>query len=199
MDAIVLGFVSGSPASEVATDNGLNLKTVQLYYGRIRELLAKDRENHLARSYGSSRVSPELFTRSRSEQWRNAIFIGCLVDQENEIELLFANDGAEESARLASDDVSGWLVAADQKAMEDLQLDRMFCLPGKNAKEKARTFWTHAKRRLSAYCGGFKKHFRLYLREMEYRNNMENPATAREHIEELLDQTTLTSTGEEDA
>ena len=77
MDAVVAGFVAGDPASKVAREAGLNLKTVQLYYGRIRELLARDRENQLARTYGSAEVSPDLFrTSGISEKWRNAIFMG---------------------------------------------------------------------------------------------------------------------------
>lgn len=201
MEAIISGFAAGDPTSKVAAEAGLNLKTVQLYYGRIRELLAKDREEYLADCYGSAQVSADFFTDSELRgQWRNAEFIGCLIAQDTEMELLFVNEAdTENSASLDSAAVAGWLVAADRRAMEDPQLDRIFCLAGKNRKERARTFWINAKRRLSAYCGGFKKHFRLYLREMEFRNNMESTAAAREHIGELLDQTTITPTGEEDA
>jgi len=201
MEAIVSGFAAGDPASKVVTETGLNLKTVQLYYGRIRELLAKDREKYLADCYGSAQVSAGFFAESAvSAQWSNAEFIGCLIAQHTEMELLFVNEtDADNSACIDSAAVAGWLVAADRRAMEDPQLDRIFCLAGKNTKERARTFWMNAKRRLSAYCGGFKNHFRLYLREMEFRNNIESTTAAREHIGELLDQTTNTPTGEDDA
>ncbi len=201
MDAIVFAFVAGSPASEVAAETRLNLKTVQFYFSRIRELLARDRESQLAESYGSAQVSHDLFASSDvGEKWRNAIFMGCLVSQENEMELLFADhNDTDNKARLASIDVSGWLVAADRNAYENLQLDRIFCLPGKNAKERAHSFWANAKHRLSAYCGGFKKHFKLYLREMEFRNNITSTTAAREQIGDLLNQNKSRPGGEEDA
>jgi len=201
MAAIVTGFADGCPASEITKTSGLNLKTVQLYYSRIRELIAEEREKYLFEQYGGGEVSPEIFLDSDlGEQWRNAIFIGCLVDQENEMDLLFANDKtADNTANLESAAVAGWLVAADRHALENLDLDRIFCLPGKSAKERARTFWKNTKHRLAAYCGGFKKNFRLYLREMEFRNNIKSPAAAREQIEKLLDQSTTKPTGDEDA
>ena len=198
MDAIIFGFVAGTPASEIAEETALNLKTVQLYYSRIRALLAEDREIHLAETYGAAQVSPDLFSSSDvSERWRQAIFMGCLIDQGTEMELLFTNpDTAENTARIDSSEVSGWLVAADKKAREDLHLDKIFCLPGTNAKDRARTFWTNAKHQLAAYCGGFKNHFKLYLREMEFRNNIKNPTAARKQIGDLLDHN---PGGEEDA
>ena len=201
IEAIVSGFSDGTPASAVATSSGLNPKTVQLYYGRIRELLATDREQYLARCYGSAEVSPEIFTDSGvSGKLRNAIFIGCLVASNTEIELFFVNDtGNNDVARLEPSAVSGWLVAADRQALENKQLDGILCLAGSGAKERARIFWLYAKHRLAAYCGGFKKHFRLYLREMEFRDNMESTATAHEHIGDLLERNTITSRGEKNA
>lgn len=201
MDAIVSGFAEGEPASTVATSSGTNLKTVQLYYGRIRELLATEREQHLAKSYGSAEVPAQIFIDSGLDQkWRKAVFIGCLIDQENEMELLFTSERDDGTfAKVDEKRVSGWLVAIDSRAMEETDIDRIICLPGLSTRERARIFWTNAKDRLAAYCGGFKKNFRLYLREMEFRNNMESSAKAREHIGELLDRNSLTHKGEEDA
>lgn len=201
MEAIVSGFTVGSPALAVATAEGLNPKTVQLYYKRIRELLTSDRERYLARCYGSARVSPDLFIDSGlNTGWRNVVLIGGLVARSTEMELLFVNEaGDDDVARLEPSAVAGWLVAADRRAMENLQLDRINCIAGRCARERARNFWMNAKRRLSAYCGGFRKHFRLYLREMEFRDNMQNQPAAREHIRALLARNTITSTGENDA
>jgi hypothetical protein len=201
MEAIVAGFAAGSPALAVATATGLNPKTVQLYYGRIRELLAADRERYLAQCYGSAQVSPKLFARSVADAaWVNAVPVGCLVARDTEMELLFVDDAGDDgTARLESSAVAGWLVAADRRAMEQLQLDRINCLPTGCARERARDFWINAKRRLAAYCGGFRQHFRLYLREMEFRDNMESTPAARKHIDELLARNTITATGENDA
>lgn len=201
MSEIVLGFISGSPASKIALKTGLNLKTVQLYLGSLRKLLAKDREDYLVNSYGSAQVSAELFDISNfSEQWRNSIFMGCLVDQETEIELLFAiEDETGNYAQIDSKDISGWLVAADRKALDDLQIDRILCLTNNGSQHRVRTFWLNAKRRLCAYYGGFRKHLHLYLREMEFRNNIESPVAAQEYFEKLLERNSITSTGEKDA
>ncbi len=201
MDAIVSGFASGTPTSAVAAETGVNPKTVQLYYGRIRELLATERESYLAECYGSAEVSPALFFDSAvSAQWSNAVFVGCLIDQESEVELLLtAEKEGVDTAGPNSSSIDGWLVAADRKALDSLQIDRFFCLSGTGAKGRVRSFWLSAKQRLSAYCGGFRKHFRLYLREMEFRNNTDSPAAAREHIEMLLDKNNNPPTGEEDA
>jgi len=201
MEAIISGFASGSPALSVATETGLNPKTVQLYYGRIRELLAAERERYLARRYGSAEVSPELFASSDFvAKWQGAVLIGCLVARSSEMELLFVSETGDDAvARLEPSAVAGWLVAADRRAIENLQLDRINCLAESRTRERARTFWTNTKRRLSAYCGGFRKHFRLYLREMEFRDNMGNTPEAREHIGSLLDRYTTTSKGENDA
>ncbi|PLY03255.1 MAG: hypothetical protein C0623_02020 [Desulfuromonas sp.] len=201
MEAIVSGFVSGNPASQIAEETGLNLKTVHLYYGRIRELIAADRERYLRRSYGSSEISPNLFVATGiSEKRRNAVLIGCLIHQESEMELLLTNETADgEHARLDPSSVAGWIIAADRKALDELQLDRINCLPGNSAREKARVFWKNTKNRLSSYCGGFKNHFRLYLREMEFKNNIKNMEAARQQITELLVQSPSKTTGEEDA
>lgn len=201
INEIVLGFISNSPASEIASETGLNLKTVQLYLRRIRELLTKDREDYLVNSYGSAEVSAELFASSNlSHEWRSSILMGCLVDQETEIELLFAiEDETGNYAQLDSKDVSGWLVAADRKALDNLQIDRILCLTDNSSKQRVRTFWLNAKRRLCAYYGGFRKHFRLYLREMEFRNNIDSPAEAQDYVKKLLEQNSITSTGDEDA
>ena len=201
MGALIAGFAEGTAASEVAAATGLNLKTVHHYYARIRDGLATDREQQLADCYGSALVAPDLFERNlEGEQWRNAAFIGCLIDRESEIELLFADDSdTNDTARIDAAVVSGWIVAADHKALETVALDRIFCLPGQSAVHKARSFWLAAKRRLTAYCGGFKNHFRLYLREMEFRHNIANKAEARDRIGELLERKPISTTGEEDA
>ena len=198
MNEIVLGFISGSPTSKIALETGLNLKTVQLYLRRIRELLAKDREDYLANSYGSAKVSAELFDNSNfSKQWCNSIVMGCLIDQKTEIELLFSiHDETSNYAQLDSKDISGWLVAADQKALDELQIDRILCLTNNSSNNRVRTFWLNSKRRLCAYCGGFRKHFHLYLREMEFRNNIESLTAAQEYFEKLLERNSITSTGE---
>ncbi len=201
VDAVVTGFTAGCPASEVASQTGLNLKTVQLYYGRIRELLAEERAHHLADFYGGTRVPADLFNGSEhGSSWRNAILIGCLIDRESAMDLIFAGTADRGgTADIDPENVAGWLVAADRKALERRQLDRIFCLAGRRSRERARAFWLGAKDRLSAYCGGFRSHFHLYLREIEFRNNIEDPAAARKHIGALLGQKTITSTGEEDA
>jgi len=201
MGKLVAGFAEGTAASEVAASTGLNLKTVHHYYARIREVLATEREQQLASCYGSALVAPDLFDRNlNGEQWHKAAFIGCLIDRETEIELLFADEGStNDTARIDAAAVSGWIVAADHRALESVELDRIFCLPGQSAVPKARSFWLAAKRRLTAYCGGFKNHFRLYLREMEFRHNIASKAEARDRIGELLKRKPISTTGEEDA
>ena len=102
-------------------------------------------------------------------------------------------------ANIQPDDVSGWLVASDRKAFDHNQLDKFHCLPGENNPERARLFWRNAKNFLLTYCGGFRKNLHLYLREAEFRNNMNNTSAARAYIETLIDRKTTTATGEKNA
>jgi len=200
-EAIVNGFVSGDSALAVAADAGLNPKTVQGYYSQIRKLLAAERERALASRYGGAEVSSELLTSAApAERWQQAILVGCLVASSEEVELLLASETkGTELAGIDANEVAGWLVAADRRALDQLQLERIHCLGGNAAKPIARAFWRDAKHRLATYYGGFRKSFRFYLREMEFRNNIRNPPAAREHIRALLDWTTLSSTGDDDA
>jgi transposase len=202
MEEIVYSFIEGTPALAVAAAAGINPKTVQFYYGRIRELLAANREEHLTRRHGAARVAPSLFVATvAGTGWRNSLPVACLLVHDQEVELLFvAGDGEAATARPAPSSMAGWLVAADMRAMEGLQLEKINCVPMTDAAgERARSFWIAAKRRLAAYHGGFRQHFHLYLREMEFRENMESRPAAREHIAALLARNTITVTGENDA
>lgn len=198
MEAILTAFTDSTPASTVATATGLNLKTVHYYFRRIRDLLAEDRQKYLAHAYGNAEIPSGFFAHSgHQEKWRDVTFIGCLLVHDDEIELLFVADGDDRSfTGLDPETVSGWLVAADRRALENLQLDRIYCLAGNCSSERARKFWLNAKRQLSTYGGGLKKHFRLYLREMEFRNNIKNVQAAREHIGNLVEQEFNPTTGE---
>jgi transposase len=202
LDEIVKGFVAGSPALSVSTAAGINPKTVQCYYGRIRELVAKDREEYLASRYGAATAAPSVFAEAAAGTgWRNSLPIACAVAAGSEVELLFVSDnGDAATARPEPSSIAGWLVAADRRTMEGLQLEKINCLaPAGAGGERARNFWIRAKRRLAAYHGGFRQHFHLYLREVEFRENMESLPAVREHIEALLGRNTINVTGESDA
>lgn len=202
LQGIASGFVEGSPALASAAAAGINPKTVQSYYGRIRELVAADREAYLARRYGAAVVAPSVFAEAAAGTgWRNSLPVACVVAAGPEVELLFVGDNGDAAiAEPEPSSIAGWLVAADRRAMEGLQLEKINCLaPSGAGGERARAFWIRAKRRLAAYHGGFRQHFHLYLREMEFRENMESMPAGREYIERLLARNTITMTGESDA
>jgi transposase len=202
LDEIVKGFVAGSPALSVATAAGINPKTVQCYYGRIRELVAAAREEHLARRYGAAVVAPSVFAEAAAGTgWRNSLPVACVLADGSEVELLFVSDNEDAVTALPErSSIAGWLAAADRRAIDGLQLEKINCLAPSGADgERARAFWIKAKRRLAAYHGGFRQHFHLYLREMEYRENMESMPAVRDHIQALLARNTITVTGESDA
>jgi transposase-like protein len=47
-------------------------------------------------------------------------------------------------------------------------------------------FWGYAKRRLRAYHGGFKRNFRLFIREMEFRFNHRDGENALNYLRSIL-------------
>lgn len=200
-EEIIKGFAEGAAALSVAASAGVNPKTVQLYYGKIRELLASHREGYLAERYGVSEITPSVFAGMvAGSGWRNTSPMACIVADGPEIAMFFVRGEEGVSAAIDPSTVAGWIVAADRRAMEGVNLDKINCVAASGGSgERARSFWASAKRRLAAYHGGFRQHFHLYLREMEFRENMKGAQAIREYVKSLLAKNSINAIGENDA
>lgn len=197
LDIIISGFLRGASANSVSREAKVNAKTVQSYFGHIRKALSDERENFLSSCYGASSIKTELFSNSEiAPKWPHSVPICCLTATANDLRLLWVDD--TESAcptHVSPHIIAGWLVASDPKTAEKLQLDRIHYVGA----EKFRIFWSRAKKNLASYCGGFRNNFRLYLREMEFRFNIQNIPDPQDHIRELLSHNNTSSPGEKHA
>lgn len=151
----------------------LNIKTVQKYFGLLRENLAKRSRQELIEKLGGDYLPAAWFERfsARSACGQNAHQIAAVVKLGDKIKLLLAAPFASEP-RFAEEEIIGWLYAQDNDSMHRLNLDRIHC-QAKDSNNSTLTtpFWRFIKQGLIHYQGGFRHHFIQYLREMEFRYN----------------------------
>jgi hypothetical protein len=201
-EAIVEGFLAMRPAHTVADDAGVNPKTVQHHFLRMREGIAADRERRLRDDHGGLLVQRSLFTlAAEGRVGRGAEPLCGILSKGGETRLLFASDETEDGCgRVRATDIQGWVYAVDPGALARLELDRIhhlsLCRTG-DGSCLARDFWIRAKRWLTTYHGGFRTRFPLYLREMEFRVNRETMPDPRNYLKNVLEREHTTPTGED--
>lgn len=173
---IVRNFWRMHPASASASERGVNIKTLQKYHDLLRRGISDVNERDALEQLGSLTARTELF---RETARRKGLETGvsplfCLVQKENRVYLLSAQESDRQVPELRLPEPAGWIYARDAQALASLELDRIHWLgaaPGNGRGAEAAGFWIAAKRGLVKYHGGFRKNFHLFMREMEFRFN----------------------------
>lgn len=159
--------------ADTAESFQLNIKTVQKYFGFLREKLAMQSQKELIQQFGNDTVPDALFDQFpvRISCGQNAQPLAAVIKTGSDIRLLFSSPVASQSC-LAENCVLGWLYAQDSESMQRLNLDRIHCQARDSDNIPLTTpFWRFIKQGLIHYQGGFRHNFMQFLREMEFRYN----------------------------
>ncbi|MCD6337916.1 MAG: IS1595 family transposase, partial [Verrucomicrobia bacterium] len=190
------------PAERVARDLGLNRKTVQRYYTRLREALAAESERSLEQLCGEIEIDESYFGGVRKgERGRGAggkIPVFGLLKRAGEVRVAFPE-------RLEKPTLQGaikthvkpqsWVYSDSFRAYDRLDVEGFHHVriahestfgSGKAHINGIDNFWGFAKRGLKMYHGGFKRNFPLFTREMEFRFNHRDDPDAVTYLYKLL-------------
>lgn len=190
------------PAERVARDLGVNRKTVQRYYRRLREAIAVESERHLDQLGGEIEVDESYVGGVRKgKRGRGAggkIPVFDLLKRAGEVRVVFPE-------RLDTSTLFGaikthvkpqsWVYSDSFRAYDRLDVEGFHHVRishestfggGKIHINGIENFWGFAKRRLKLYHGGFKRNFRLFMREMEFRFNHRHDPDPVNYLYKLL-------------
>lgn len=194
MRMFVQSFWRMTSASAAAENLGMNSKTVQKYYDLLRRALHSELKKTAKERFGGSRVAPGRFREAAERKClgRGAEPLLCLVRADRNISLLFVQgDPEEEVAAVADKDIYGWIYAVDRDALDSLNLDRIHYSQELPDEYGHSSFWVYAKKGLVRYHGGFRRHFHLFMREMEFRFNNHDEKVALSWLTDVLQAKTL--------
>jgi transposase len=178
------------PASRVASDLGVNRKTVLRYYTLLRERIALERDKELEQLAGEVEVDESYFggvrkgKRGRGAAGKVPVF--GLLKRNGEVRVVFPERLDKKTLRGAIKQhvqPQSWVYSDGYQVYDKLDLEGFKHVRishdetfgnGKAHINGIENFWGFAKRRLKMYHGGFKKNFPLFIREMEFRFNHRN-------------------------
>lgn len=163
--------MDGTADTAIALD--LNIKTVQKYFGLLREHLARLSRQSILQQLESDTLPASWLQRFPQQQscGQTASPIAAIVKSGDAINFLFAAPVASQP-RFQETAILGWLLAQDDESLQKLNLDKMHCQSRDSDSITLTTpFWRFIKQGLIHYQGGFRHHFFQYLREMEFRYN----------------------------
>lgn len=163
--------------TDTAIELQLNIKTVQKYFGLLRDNLAKQSQQTVLRQFGAEQVPVSWFDRfpQRASCGHTAQPLAAVVKAETGLHFLQAVPVAAEP-RFTEDHVIGWLYSQDEESKRRINLDRIHCQSrDSNGITLTAPFWRFVKQGLIHYQGGFRHNFMQYLREMEFRYNDRQP------------------------
>jgi len=190
------------PAERVARDLGLNRKTVQTHFRRLREALAEESRQVLAQIDGEVEVDESYFggvrkgKRGRGAAGKIPVF--GLLKRGGEVRVVFPDrvDRANLQGAIKSHvQPQSWVYSDSFRAYDRLDVEGFHHVridhgqtfgAGRAHINGIENFWSFAKRRLKLYHGGYKKNFRLFMREMEFRFNHRDDPNVVEHLYRLL-------------
>lgn len=204
------------PAAAAARDLGVERKTAQRHYDRLRRAIAHAAEaappGGRAKIHGSVEVDESYFggrrkgKRGRGAAGKLAVF-GLLKRRGGKVRVVFPErldratlQGAiEANVRPASWVYSDGLNVYDRLSLAGFRHRRVdherTMGKGRNhingrrpplAAGSFENFWGFSKRRLKMYHGGWKRNFRLFIREMEFRFNERHNADPVVLLQKLL-------------
>jgi len=190
------------PAERVANDLGINRKTVQRYFSRLRERIAEDSERVLGKLSGEIEVDESYFGGARKgKRGRGAggkIPVFGLLKRDGDVRVVFpkqVNRVTLQGAIKSHVRPQSWVYSDSFRAYNHLDLEgfkhrrisHSECFgKGQVHINGIENFWGFAKRRLKIYHGGFKKNFPFFMREMEYRFNHRNDPDVVNHLVKML-------------
>ena len=173
-------FWSMTPLDTTANLLEINRKTVQRYFGTIRNCIAKHCEDQACRA-STGREPDALFV----GEWRVAqlelerkdtVTVFGLYSHDNAVRLVFARSWSDWSGL----DLSSLRIQT--RPPHKYGAGELM-----NSFDSLQGFWQFAHSRLGRYRGGFMKRFPLYLREMEFRYNHRHDPLAVQKIMHYLD------------
>lgn len=173
---LVRHFWSMAPIEATAQDLGVDRKTVQRYFGLIRQAIARAGEERMNRQRQGSDLQGffvgRFNGRSASGLAGGNVPVFGLVRLPDSLGLVFPS-GAEDWSGLELDCLR--FVGMSEE------------IPSAARGEgHAESFWKFARARLKHYRGGFKRHLGHYLREMEFRYNHQDDSQALDRLYRLL-------------
>lgn len=173
---LVRHFWSMAPIEATAQELGVDRKTVQRYFGLIRQAIAKAGDERINRQRQGSDLQGffvgRFSSRAASGPGGANVPVFGLVRLPDSLGLVFPS-GAEDWSGL------------------ELGCLRFVGMSEQNpgaalGQGHAEAFWKFARERLKHYRGGFKRHLGHYLREMEFRYNHQDDPQAPERLYRLL-------------
>ncbi len=159
--------------SETSGGLHLNIKTVQKYFGLLREKLARQSQKELIQQLGSDTVPEAWFDQfpGRAGCGRTAQPIAAVVKTASDLKFVLSAPVAPQPS-FTEERILGWVYAQDDAGMQRLSLDKIHCQSrDSDSTPLTSPFWRFTKQGLIHYQGGFRHHFSQYLREMEFRYN----------------------------
>lgn len=159
--------------TDTALELCLNIKTVQKYFGLLRENLAKQSQQSVLKQLGAELVPVSWFDRfpQRVSCGQAAQPLAAVIKADTGLHLLQAAPVAAEP-RFTEDIIIGWLYSQDEESKSRINLDRIHCQSrDSSCITLTAPFWRFIKQGLIHYQGGFRHNFMQYLREMEFRYN----------------------------
>lgn len=172
------------------------------YYTKIREGINAEREREFEMLSGEVEVDESYFgghmKGKRGRGAGNKVPVFGLLKRNGEVRVLFPEriDRATlQSAIKVHVQPESWVYSDGLNVYDKLDIegfhharvchDETF-VDGKSHINGIENFWGYAKRRLKMYHGGYKKNFKLFMREMEFRFNHRADELTTKHLYELL-------------
>jgi transposase len=194
LSTLAKSFWEMRSATETAEQLNLNIKTVQRYFHQLRANIELHCTQLAVKQYGITTISESVFKeqQSRARLGSTAKPIAAIMASATTLAILPSGPA---SPGLATDvcnlQPNGWLYAKDHESLQRSQIDHIHCLASDSDYiSLIQPFWQYAKIGLNRYQGGFRHHFPLFLREMEFRYNYrDNPNGAKLCLDLLTDST----------
>jgi transposase len=190
------------PATRVAQDLGLNRKTVLPRYTALRAFMALESAAAWAPLTGEIEVDESYFggvrKGRRGRGARGKIPVFGLLQRRDEVRVVFPSPldkPALQGAIKAHVEPLSWVYSDGYRAYDQLDVEGFHHVRVKHEETLGKgpqhsngieNFWGFAKRRLKLYHGGYKRHFVLFIREMEYRFNHRNDPAVIERLAKSL-------------
>lgn len=180
-------------AAETAELLQLNIKTVQRYFHNLRISIEQHCMQLTKGQYGFTSAVTAAF---QAEQQKTGIGlttkpVSAIMATAHTVSILTLDVETNEAQTDSCSRPDGWLYAKDGESLIRSQIDHIHCLSSETDYiSLILPFWQYAKQGLNRYQGGFRHHFPLFLREMEFRyNNRGNHDGARLCLDLLTDST----------
>lgn len=191
------------PAVSSSSRLGLNRKTIQRYYLILRLRIMRERERSFRELFGEISLDTAHFDGfivggpGNSLHDRSPVF--GIIRRGGEAWVVLPGKAGDNGRMPAAGEKrivpDCWVYARDLGAYETKDIDRFLCASASGRGRQVscpwhgndrEDFWLFAKHRLKKYCGGFKRNFPLFIREMEFRYNHRDDADAVVYLLKLL-------------